>query len=72
VVLCKVCRGIIIVFTSICSFIFHYLQFVIIFDLTLNHHLLGLRLHVTLKFYLFRFLVVLLDHKRICVMKSYR
>jgi len=31
---------------------------VIIFDIALSRHLLGLRLHVTLKFYLFRFLVV--------------
>jgi hypothetical protein len=59
VVLCKACRSVIIVFTSLCSFIFHYLQFVIIFDITLSRLLLGLRLHVTLKFYLFRFLVVL-------------
>ena len=58
-VLCKASRRVSIVFTSRCSFIFHYLQFVIIFDTTLSRHLLGLRLHVTLKFYLFRFLVVL-------------
>ena len=58
-VLCKAFRHVIIVFTSLCSFIFHSLQFVIIFDITLSRHLLGLRLHVTLKFYLFRFLIVL-------------
>jgi len=58
VVLCKACRRVIIVFTSLYSFIFHYLLFVIIFDIALSRHLLGLRLHVTLKFYLFRFLVV--------------
>ena len=58
-VLCKACRGVIIVFTSLCSFIFHYLQFLVIFDITLSRLLLGLRLHVTLKFYLFRFLGVL-------------
>jgi hypothetical protein len=58
VVLCKVCSGVIIVFISLCSFISHYLQFVIIFDITLSRHLLRQRLRVTLKFYLFRFLVV--------------
>jgi hypothetical protein len=58
VVLSNVFPGVIIVFTLLCSFIFHYLQFVIIFEITLSRHLLRLRLHVTLKFYLFRFLVV--------------
>jgi len=73
VVLCKAFRRVSIVFTSLCSFIFHYLQFVIISDTTLSCQLLSLRLHVTLKFYLFRFLVVLFCYrKRVCTMKSCR
>jgi hypothetical protein len=72
VVLCKAFHGVSIVFTSLYSFIFHYLQFVIIFDIKFSRHLLDLRLYVYVTAIL---LVQVLGgsfcyRKPICTMKS--